>query len=89
MKRELSRMIDWLVWAILAYALCIVLRTYNLEPQVQVILWKLGNLNIAAYCGYWIDRRVFTRIVLVTDPREQIRRAIVIAAAMISVGLGL
>ena len=88
---DLGRMFDWLVWAVLAYVLCIVLRTYGIEPQVQTVLWKLGNLTVAAYAGYWIDRRAFntTRMSLSSPPLEQVRRAIIIAAAMVAVGLGL
>lgn len=90
MKAELNRMADWLGWAVLAYAACIVLRTYEVEPQVQVILWKLGNVTVAAYVGYWIDRRAFRmRINADASIQEQLRRAIVMAAAMLSVGLGL
>lgn len=90
MKRELTRMSDWLVWALLAYTICITLRTYQIEPQVQIVLWKLGNLTVASYVGYWIDRRAFrTRIYDDATTFEQLRRAIIIGCAMLSVGLGL
>lgn len=89
-SRDLDRMIDWLVWALCFHIAAIVLRHYSLEPQIQTVLWKLGNLTLASYAGYWIDRRVFgLRIIRGTPPLEQIRRAIVVAAAMVAVGLGL
>ena len=90
-KGDLSRMLDWLIWAFLFHTGAILLRTYGLEPQIQTILWKLGNLTLAAYAGYWIDRRAFYRyrIEMSSPPLEQVRRAIVIAAAMVAVGLGL
>jgi hypothetical protein len=84
-----SRMLEWLASAFAFYAACIVLRSLGLEPQVQVVLWKLANVTIAAYVGYWIDRRAFARIRGIADQQEQLRRAIVMAAAMIAVALGL
>jgi hypothetical protein len=84
-----ARMIEWLLMAALLYSVCIVLRTLDLEPQVQVVLWKLANVTIAAFVGYWIDRRAFARVGGTTTPLEQIRRALVMAAAMLSVALGL
>jgi drug/metabolite transporter (DMT)-like permease len=91
MKAEnLSRMLDWLVWALCFHLAAILLRTFSLEPQIQTVLWKLGNLTLAAYAGYWIDRRTFRmRVDSATPAPEQIRRAIIVAAAMIAVGLGL
>jgi hypothetical protein len=91
MKAEnLSRMLDWLMWALVFHLGAITLRTLGLEPQIQTVLWKLGNLTLAAYAGYWIDRRTFRmRIDSATPALEQMRRAIIIAAAMIAVGLGL
>lgn len=90
MRREMTRMIDWLVWALIAYALSITLRVYELEPQVQVVLWKLGNVTVAAYVGYWVDRRAFlNRLEPSSAGLAHVRRAIIIAAAMLAVGMGL
>jgi hypothetical protein len=89
-KRDLFRMIDWLVWAVVAYAICFTLRAYDLEPQAQTVLWKLGNVTVAAYVGYWIDRQAFrARITIGSTPIEGLRRAVVMAATMLTVGLGL
>lgn len=89
-KRDLGRMLDWLAMALCFHIAAIVLRQHGLEPQIQTVLWKLGNLTLASYAGYWIDRRVFgMRVGFGTPPLEQMRRAIIVAAAMIAVGLGL
>lgn len=80
---------EWILMALVMYVVCIVLRTYEIEPQVQVVLWKLANVTVAAFVGYWIDRRAFGRILTSATPLEQIRRAIVMAAAMLAVALGL
>lgn len=84
-----SRMLEWLLMAAVLYVICITLRTFELEPQVQVVLWKLGNVTVAAFVGYWIDRRAFARVDACSDPVEQLRRALVMAAAMLAVSLGL
>ncbi len=91
MKRnDIVRMIDWLAWALACYAAVLVLRGLDVAPQAQTVLWKLGNLTVAAYAGYWIDRRAFRmRIEPGSDGSEQLRRAIIMAAAMIAVALGL
>ncbi|HDR9868465.1 TPA: hypothetical protein QDE31_01575 [Burkholderia cenocepacia] len=83
------RMIEWLMIAAALYAGCIALRTLGIEPQVQVVLWKLANLTVAAHVGYWMDRRAFKRILATSHPHEQIRRSIIMAAAMLTVGMGL
>jgi hypothetical protein len=44
---------------------------------------------VAAFMGYWIDRRAFNRVGRFAEAPEQLRRAIVMAAAMLSVSLGL
>lgn len=87
---DLARMFDWLVWALVCYVLVFALRWLELAPQAQTVLWKLGNLTVAAYAGYWLDRRIFrSRITDTSPPLREIRRAIVVAAAMLTVGLGL
>jgi hypothetical protein len=89
-KADLGRMFDWLAWAAACYLFVILLRYVDAAPQLQTVLWKLGNLNVAAYAGYWIDRRAFRkRIDAESSPHEHIRRAIVMAAAMVAVALGL
>jgi hypothetical protein len=88
-KTDKLRMIEWLLIAAALYAGCIALRTLGIEPQVQVVLWKLANLTVAAHVGYWMDRRAFKRILVTSSGHEQIRRSIIMAAAMLTVGMGL
>lgn len=87
--KDFMRMAEWLVISGVLYGVCITLRRLDVAPQAQVILWKLGNMTVAGHVGYWMDRRAFTRIVSDSTVHEQLRRAIVIGAAMLSVALGL
>jgi hypothetical protein len=87
--KDVMRMAEWVVVAAVMYGSCIALRSFNVAPQAQVVLWKLGNMTIAGHVGYWMDRRAFTRIEAGSTYLEQLRRAIVIAAAMLAVALGL
>jgi hypothetical protein len=87
--KDYARMIEWLLMAAVLYAACILLRNLDVAPQAQVVLWKLGNVTLAAYAGYWIDRRAFSRIAGIVTVSEQLRRAVVMAAAMIAVSMGL
>lgn len=87
--KDAMRMAEWLVLAAVMYGACIALRSLNVAPQAQVVLWKLGNMTIAGHVGYWMDRRAFTRIESGSSAREQLRRAIVMSAAMLAMALGL
>lgn len=88
-KYDLHRMLGWLVWAVVFYTVAIHLRNAGIEPQLQVLAWKLGNMTSSAYAGYWLDRRAFSRVDSGTCSTGQLRRAIIMAAAMVTVGLGL
>lgn len=93
------RMVQWLLLSVVAYVLAMVLAGIptgadmdaGLWPRVQTVLWKCGHLNLAAYIGYWIDRRAFheLRISRSSHPSEQVRRAIIIGAAMLAYGMAL
>lgn len=87
--RDKLRMAQWLLFAVGLYGLALTL--FDSQPQLQTLSWKLGNLTVASFVGYWIDRRAFDGLRIKPDspPLQQIRRAIIIAAAMITVGLGL
>jgi small-conductance mechanosensitive channel len=82
-------MLQWLIFAAVFYVLA--LYVVGERPQLQTLCWKLGNLTVASFVGYWIDRRAFqfSRIDAGSNPLLQVRRAIIIAAAMLTVGLGL
>lgn len=91
------RMAQWFLLSVLAYMLATLLASMPAEtdaglwPRGQVILWKCGHLNLAAYIGYWIDRRAFhsLRISRSSHPTEQIRRAIIIGSTMLAFGMAL
>jgi len=82
------RMAQWLALAALFYGLA--LTVFGGQPQLQTLAWKLGNVTVAAWVGYWLDRRAFRLPITPKSPGlEQIRRAIIMAAAMLAVSLGL
>lgn len=69
--------------------------------QIGVLVWSLSKLSLGAYLGYWIDRSVFHYCrphALITSTlttsqvhalaAAMIRRAIIIAAAILALGLG-
>jgi hypothetical protein len=90
MNKEFLRMSHWLMFSAALYLAAAMLATAGLQPQVQIILWKLGHITVAGYVGYWIDRGAFRdRLDPKCLPARQIRRAIVIAAAMLAVSMGL
>lgn len=84
-----TRMIEWLLLAAFFYAVSVVMYHLNILPEMQVVGRKLGHITVAAFLGYWIDRRSATRIRATSTPLEQIRRAIIIAAAMLAIAIGL
>lgn len=82
------RMIQWLALAALFYGLALLV--FGGQPQLQTIFLKLGNITIAAFVGYKLDIHAFRkRITPFSSELEQIRRAIIMAAAMLAVSLGL
>jgi len=64
--------------------------------QLGVLLWSLTKLCWGAYLGYWIDRSIFPYARpgnLLGPPASSLglfmlRRAIIIAAALLALGLG-
>lgn len=85
--RDKLRMAQWLAIALVLYVLALA----TPQPQIQTLLWKLGNVTVAAFVGYWIDRRAFwfARVDTYSPVLWHIRRAIIMAAAMLAVALGL
>jgi hypothetical protein len=89
-RADLARMVDWLVWAMACYIAVYVLRAAGAAPQLQTLMWKLGNVTVAGFAGYWLDRRLFRkRITADSPPLEQLRRAILVVGAIAGVCLGL
>lgn len=84
--KDKSRMLQWLIAAIVLYAVAMMI----VQPQIQTALWKAGNVTLAAWLGYQIDRRAFYYERCDKGKNMcQMRRAIIIAAAMLAIGLGL
>lgn len=83
------RMVHWLGFAAVFYGAAMLV--FGSQPQLQTLCWKLGNLTVASFAGYWIDRNLFSesRVHSYSSPFLQIRRAIIVAAAMLAVGMGL
>ena len=94
-----ARMSGWLLVSLLLTAAIAV----TAPQQLPVSLYKLSLITSAAWVGYWIDRSLFPYArpdSFLTDAGSpiddfkhifataQIRRAIIIAAAMIGVALG-
>ncbi len=87
--KDKFRMAQWLALASMFYALALIV--FGAQPQMQTLCWKLGNLTVAGFVGYWLDRRAFwfARLDAGSDPLLQLRRAVVMAAAMLAVAMGL
>jgi len=80
-------MSQWLLLAVLFYALT---QVPGLPNALQTVAMKLGNVTIGAFVGYWIDRLASRlRITTNSTDQEHLRRAIIMAAAMLCVSLGL
>ena len=87
MNAERLRMSQWLLLAILFYALT---QFGGLPATIQTVAMKLGNVTVGAFIGYWIDRLASRlRITANSTDQEHLRRAIIMAAAMLCVSLGL
>ena len=87
--KDKFRMSQWLLLAVVFYATA--LWVFGDQPQLQTLAWKLGNLTVASFVGYWIDRRAFmdARLDPHSPPLLQMRRAMIMAAAMLAVAMGL
>ncbi len=86
----------WLLGALVATLVVAVLAPY----QIGVLVWSLSKLSLGACLGYWIDRSVFhyarphtlAKINLSTPYSHlycaaMMRRAVVMAAAILALGL--
>ena len=64
------------------------------KQQVEIIVYKACLITMAAVAGYWVDRELFpdSRPHDITDPtlrwKYEGRRALIVAAAMLTSGLG-
>lgn len=90
--KEIRRMATWLIVTLVLTIIIAVLA----PQQIGVTLYKLSLLTAAAWAGYWIDRALFPYARPHTFIQGQnpswfslamIRRAIIVAAAMLAMGL--
>jgi hypothetical protein len=89
-KRNVLRMLHWLIIAALFYFVAYCLSIDEELRQLSTISWKLGNVTVGGYVGYWLDRHLFqTRIDDTSPPLLQIRRAVIVAASIFAVSTGL
>ena len=89
---------------LLATLIMVVAIGFLYPPQLGVLLWSLTKLSTAAYLGYWVDRSIFYyarpgSLTVKFDDEIQpklaaiacqfmIRRAIIMAATILALGLG-
>lgn len=76
----------WLVAALITTTVVALIAPH----QVGVLIWSLTKLCWGAYLGYWIDRGVFPYARPHDEPGylPQLRRALIIAAVEIALGVG-
>ena len=89
-ERNVLRMFHWVIIAAFLYFIAYCLGVNEQFRQLSTIAWKLANATVAAYFGYWFDRHLFrSRITDDSAPLLQIRRAIIVAAVILAVSMGL
>jgi hypothetical protein len=89
-RRDLMRMAEWLLVALVLYVSALLLMRHGDAGPVQTLIWKLGHVTLGGYAGYWIDRKAFRdRIRQDSHPLVMIRRAIIIFGSMYTLGTGL
>ncbi|HRD35089.1 MAG TPA: putative holin [Rhodocyclaceae bacterium] len=92
----LPRLTDWIV-----ITLVLTLTVLLIAPQqIPVSIYKLSLVSLAAVAGYWVDRSMFPyarphqcRELMRDDLglifcAVMLRRALIVSAAMLAVGLG-
>ena len=89
-RKDWHRMMKWLLVALMLYTAAFVMLQAGYSGPVQTVVWKLGHVTLGGYAGYWLDRAAFRdRIRWDTPPLVMIRRAVIMAAAMYTLGTGL
>jgi len=87
MRREIFRL-SWFTYAA-GFFLALV---FFLSPaQFPVVIHKLSLVTLGGVLGYWMDRHLFpdARTTKSTPSPWMIRRAILVAACILSIGLAL
>lgn len=100
MSFTFPRMLVWLVLTIVLMGLALLLQAEAPGNLVAVTLYKAHLLSLGGWGGYWLDRALFPydRPHELKNPQEYVgskalasaslRRAIIVAACLITVGLG-
>ena len=85
------RMLQWPLIAAALYAVAMLVGMSESIKPASTVLWKAGHLTVGAYIGYWVDRNAFqfSRLSKASSDMQEIRRAIIISAAIVAVALGM
>ena len=81
-RMDLFRMAGWLVMGMFFYSCSILVGSDR--PQLQLALWKLGNVTMFAFVGYWLARRAIGRLKVTMDGRYTQSEAMIIAANVVA-----
>lgn len=57
--------------------------------QLQTALWKVGHITAGAYIGFWIDRHALGKLLAGDDGQRKLSRAILMAAGVLAMAMGL
>jgi hypothetical protein len=89
-KSDKSRMIGWLLVAAFFYAVAYAMFRAEVTGPFQTLAWKLGHVTLGGYAGFRLDRGAFRdRITPTSHPLVMIRRALIMFAAMFTLGTGM
>lgn len=89
-KNSLLRVWPWMALALVTLALMALL----VPHQLPALLWNLGKVSLGVHLGYWADRHLFPYarphrpVIACNRSTAMIRRAILVAAVVIALGLG-
>lgn len=86
-----------MLWCALVTVALMILLWFMSPQQLPVIAYKLTLILLAAFVAYWVDRWLFPYARpdsslpqgAIVYAAAQVRRAIIVAAAMLAVGMGL
>lgn len=85
MNKQNLRMIEWLLLAIVFYALALAVGIHQLET----LFWKLGGVTVGVFMGYWADRVALGRVVWDSGDLRKVARAIIVLACVYGVSGGI
>ncbi|WP_168798524.1 hypothetical protein [Herbaspirillum sp. ST 5-3] len=87
--RDKLRMIEWLLVAALLLGSAGLMLLLGIRGPYQTLVWKLGLVTLGGFVGYRLDRAAYRdRITLNSPPPIMIRRAIIMAACIGGLALG-